>query len=58
MFADEMLRDDANSDEYSDGDNIEVVSNCDNIQVVSPPPSSNTMSVLYTKLIIKFCKLV
>ena len=35
MFADEILRDDANSDEDIDGDYIYVVSNCDNIQVVS-----------------------
>ena len=45
MFADEMLRNDANSDEDSDGDNIEFVSNCDEIQVVSPSPISNTMAV-------------
>ena len=45
MFAEEILRDDANSDKDSDGDNIEVVSNCDDIQVVSPSPISNTMAV-------------
>ena len=45
MFEDEILRDDDNSDEYSDCDNIEVVSNCDDIQVVSPSPISNTMAI-------------
>ena len=35
MFADKMLRDDANSNKDSDGEDIEVVSNCDGIQVVS-----------------------
>ena len=53
-----MLRDDANSNEYSDGDNIQVVSNCDYIQVVSPSTISNTMSVLSAEIMTKFRKLV
>ena len=53
-----MLRDDANSYKYSDGDDIEVVSNCDNIQVVSPSPISNTMAVSSAELMTKFRKLV
>ena len=47
IFEDEMMRYGANSNEYSYGDDIEVVSNCDDIQVVSPSPIYNTMSVLY-----------
>ena len=58
MFADKMLRYDANSDKDSDGDNIEVVSNCDYIQFVSPSPISNTMAVSSAELMTKFRKLV
>ena len=58
MFADKILRDDDNSDEGSDGDDIEVVSNCDSIQVVSLSPISNTMVVSYAELMTKLRKLV
>ena len=58
MFSGEMLRDDANSDKYSDGDNIEVVSNCDDIQVVSPSPIYNKMAVSSAELMTNFRKLV
>ena len=53
-----MLRDDANSDNDSDGDEIEVVSNCDFISVVSPSPIYNTMAVLSAELMNKFRNLV
>ena len=44
MFAEEMLRDDSNSNGDSDDDDIYVVSNCDDIQVVSLSPIYNTMA--------------
>ena len=44
IFAEKILRDDAKSDEDSDGENIEVVSNCDNIQIVSPSLSSSLLA--------------
>ena len=58
IFSDEMLRYDAYIDEYSDGDDIEVVSNCDNIQVVSPPPIYNKMDFSSAELMTKFRKIV
>ena len=53
-----MLRDDANSDKDSYGEDIEVVSNCDNIQVVSPSPISNTMAVLSAELMTNLRKIM
>ena len=58
MFSDKILSDDANSDIYSDGENIEVASNWDEIQVVSPSPISNTMDVSSAELMTKFRKLL
>ena len=53
-----MMRYGANSNEYSYGDDIEVVSNCDDIQVVSPSPISNTTAVFSEEIMTRFRKLV
>ena len=54
IFSDKILRYVANSDKYSDGEDIEVLSNCDEIQVVSPPPIYNTMAISSEELMTKF----
>ena len=58
MFADKILRDDANRDKDIDGDDTEVVSNYDDIQVVSPSPISNTTTVSSAELMTRIRKLV